>query len=92
MTVHRYFYYLIFAAGALVFWPLYLIFVLEAPLGDPACSLEPSGCPPPTLWRQMLNIVSVLGAIPLTVLLFVLYRRLVRRLLDCEEFDGDGVN
>lgn len=78
----RYLCYLGFALAALVFWPLYFMLVLGIfPFpAEPACSLDPNECPPPGVAEQMLNIVSIFGAIPTTALVFVFYRRLVRRL------------
>ena len=77
----RYAYYLAFAAGAVVFWLIVAVFVLgffPVPY-VPECQLEPDGCPEPTFWEELGTLVIVYGAIPMTVLLFVFYRRWVRR-------------
>jgi hypothetical protein len=77
----RYLYYLAFAAGAVVFWLIVAVFVLGVfPVPYvPACQLEPGGCPEPTVWKELGGLVIAYGAIPATVLLFVFYRRWVRR-------------
>jgi hypothetical protein len=80
--VFRYCCYLAFAGIALVFWMIYFLLVLgifPAPV-EPACSLEPAGCPPPSLFMQILAPLSIFGAIPITTLVFVFYRQWVRRL------------
>jgi len=79
MRALRYLLYLAFAFAALIFWPLFTFGVLGWPLGDPACTFQPGGCPPPTIWRQLSWLAVFFGAIPATVLLFVFYRRVVRR-------------
>ncbi len=83
MTPLRYLLYLIFVAGALIFWPIFFMLVLGIfpfPV-EPECAFEPGGCPAPSVFEQILNIVCIFGAIPLTALLFVVYRRWVRRIL-----------
>lgn len=74
--------YLGFVAAALVFWMLYFLLVLGIFPGpvDRTCSLEPAGCPPPSLLMQILAPVSIFGAIPASALAFVFYREWVRRL------------
>ncbi len=77
----RYLYYLAFAAAAVVFWFIVAVFVLgffPVPY-VPACQLEPGGCREPGVWEELGRVVIVYGAIPATVLLFVFYRRWVRR-------------
>jgi hypothetical protein len=77
----RYLAYLGFAVGAFVFWALFYMLVLGVfpfPV-EPACSLEPAGCPPPSVWKQLVSLVVVFGTIPLTALIFVFFRRWVRR-------------
>ena len=80
-TVFRYLLYLGFIVVALVFWPLYFMLALGIfPFpADPACAFQPGGCPPPSLFKHIVAIISIFGAIPATVLLFVFYRRWVRR-------------
>lgn len=76
----RYLAYLGFVVGAFVFWALFYVLVLGIfpfPV-ELVCALEPDGCPPPSVWKQLLNIVVVFGTIPLTVLVFVFFRRWVR--------------
>jgi hypothetical protein len=86
MKRFRYAFYLAFALGALLFWVCFALFVMGwVPFGDPACSFEPGGCPPLTFWEELRNLVLVYGAVPATVLLFVFYRRWVRRKLGMEE-------
>lgn len=73
--------YLTFAMAAFTFWALFFILVLGVfpfPV-EPQCALEPAGCPPPAIWKQLLGIVAVITPIPLTVLLFIFFRRWVRR-------------
>jgi hypothetical protein len=79
MLVLRYVLYLAFAFGAVAFWLLFALFVLGVvPFGEPACSFEPHGCSL-TFWEKALNVCTAYGAMPLTALTFVLYRRWVRR-------------
>jgi hypothetical protein len=80
-TVFRYLLYLGFVVAALIFWPLYFMLALGIfPFpADPACAFEPGGCPPQGLFEHILAIVSIFGAVPATVLLFVFYRRWVHR-------------
>jgi uncharacterized membrane protein YesL len=85
MRALRYAYYLVFVLAALLFWVVVYLFVLGAMPGDPACGFEPDGCPPPTLWRQLFNLIVVFGTIPATVLTFVFYRRWVRRKLNVDD-------
>ena len=86
MKALRYAFYLAFAFGALLFWALFAVFVMGlVPFADPACHFEPGGCPPPTFWQELFSLVVVYGAIPATVLVFIFYRRWVRRKLDMEE-------
>jgi hypothetical protein len=85
MRAHRYAYYLAFVLAAVLFWVIVYLFVLGAMPGDPACTFEPGGCPPPTLWRQLFNSIVIFGTIPVTVLSFVFYRRWVRRKLSLED-------
>jgi hypothetical protein len=86
MTVFRYCLYLAFGPGALLFWALFAVFVMGwVPFADPACGFEPGGCPPPTVWQHLFGLVVFLGAMPATVLLFVFYRRWVRRKFGMEE-------
>jgi hypothetical protein len=69
----RYLAYVAFAVGAFIFWALFYMLVLGFfPFpAEPACSLEPGGCPPPSVWEQLLNIVVIFGTIPLTVFIFL---------------------
>lgn len=86
MKALRYAFYLAFIFGALLFWVLVAVFVMGwVPFGDRACSFEPSGCPPPPLWQDFVTLVVVYGAIPTTALVFVFYRRIVRRKLGMED-------
>jgi len=77
----RYLFYLGFAAGAFIFWALFYMLVLGVfPFpAEPECALDPAGCPPASIWEQLLNFIVVFGTIPLTVFLFVFFRRWVRR-------------
>jgi hypothetical protein len=83
----RYLFYVAFAVAALILWPLYFMLVLGIfPFpAEPTCAFSPGGCPPPTALERLLGIVSIFGAVPLTVLLFVFYRRRVRRLFGKED-------
>lgn len=80
MKGFRYLLYIGFALAAVTSWALFAFFVLGwVPFGDPACSFEPSGCPPPTGWQELFSLLVAYGAIPATVLVFVFYRRWERR-------------
>ena len=81
MSGLRYLAYLAFAVGAFIFWALFYMLVLGVfPVPVlPECALEPGGCPPPSVWEQLFNIVIGFGTIPLTVILFVFFRRWVRK-------------
>jgi hypothetical protein len=86
MKALRYVFYLTFAFGALLFWALFAFFLLGwVPFGDPSCSFEPQGCPPPTFWDELVTLVVGYGALPATVLLFVFYRQWVRRKLGMDD-------
>ena len=78
----RYLYYVAFVIAALVLWTLYFMLVLGiSPVpAEPACSLDSSGCSRPTWIEHLMGVVSIFGAIPFTTLLFVFFRRRVRRL------------
>jgi hypothetical protein len=77
----RYLFYLGFAAGACIFWALFYMLVLGVfPFpAEPECAFDPAGCPPASIWKQLFTFVVVFGTIPLTVILFVFFRRWVRR-------------
>jgi len=68
MAAFRYLLYPLFVAGAVVFWSLFFVLVLGfMPVpAEPECAFNPSGCPPPGVLEQVLNIMCILGAIPLT--------------------------
>ena len=85
MKALRYLFYVVFAVAAFVFWVVFAVFVMGWIPGDRACTFEPSGCPEPPIWRTLFNLVVAYGAIPATVLVFVFYRRLVRRKLGMDE-------
>ena len=73
----RYLFYLAFTVAALIFWALlFILGVVPFPV-EPQCALEPASCP--TIWTQLLIIVAALTPFPLTVLLFIFFRRWVRR-------------
>jgi hypothetical protein len=83
----RYLAYLCFAVAAFVFWALFYMLVLGVfpfPV-EPACSLEPRGCPPPSALRQLLSLVVLFGTVPLTVFVFVFSRRWVRKQVGLQE-------
>ena len=84
MAALRYILYLAFAFSALAFWAFVAFGFLGFSFGDPSCSFEPGGCPEPSTVMQIFHLIVVYGAIPATVLLFVCYRRWVRRLLGME--------
>lgn len=85
MHAFRYIFYFAYALGALVFWIFVAFSLLGFSFGDPACSFEPGGCPEPSLGVRILHLLVGYGAIPATVLLFVFYRRWVRRLFGMED-------
>jgi hypothetical protein len=72
-----------FVAGALIFWPLFFMWFLGFyPFpAEPKCAFESAGCPPPGLFDQVVNFVCIFGAMPVTALLFVIYRRWVLRVV-----------
>lgn len=83
----RYLAYLAFAVGAFTFWALFYMLVLGIfpfPV-EPQCAFEPGGCPPPSVWEQLFNLVVIFGTIPLTVILFVIFRRWVRKAVGLED-------
>lgn len=76
----RYLAYLGFAVGTFAFWALFYMLVpgfFPFP-AEPACGLEPKGCPPPSVWEHLGILIVVFGTIPLTALVFVFFRRWVR--------------
>lgn len=84
----RYLAYLGFAVGAFVFWALFYMLVLDVfpfPV-EPACSVQPEGCPPPSVWQQLVNLVVVFGTLPLTAFVFMLFRRWVRKHAGLQEW------
>ena len=82
----RYLFYVAFALASLVFWALVAMFLFGMfPFADPACHFEPAGCLPMPLWRQLINMILVYAALPLTVLIFVFFRRWVRRKLGFDD-------
>lgn len=83
----RYFAYLAFALAAFAFWMLFITLVLGMwPVpADPPCSLEPGGCPPQSVWSQLGRLVLIAGIVPLTVLLFFVFRRWVRAKVGLED-------
>lgn len=83
----RYFAYVAFAFAALVFWALFYVLVLGVfPFpADPHCAFEPGGCSEPSVWKQSLNILVIFGTIPLTVVVFVFFRRWVRKKVGFDE-------
>lgn len=85
MKAFRYILYIAYALGALIFWLFVALNVLGFSFGDPACRFEPRGCPEPATGRQIVHLIVVYGAIPATVIVFVLYRRWVRRLFDMHD-------
>jgi hypothetical protein len=86
MKALRYGFYLAFAFAALLFWAIFAVFVMGwIPFADPACSFEPAGCPPPKFWQELFGLIVIFAAIPATVLVFIFYRRWVRRKLGIEE-------
>lgn len=86
MKVVRWLCYLGFATGALLVWALFVFGVLGVvPFAEPECALKAAGCPPPSVWKHLLTIIVVFGAIPLTTLMFVFFRRWVRRMMGAED-------
>jgi hypothetical protein len=84
----RYLFYIAFAIVAFIFWALFYMLVMGVfPFpAEPECALQPAGCPPPSVWEQLLNLVVGFGTIPLTVILFVFFRRWVRRMVGFHDF------
>ena len=81
--VLRYATYLAFAVTAFMFWAAYAMFVLDIfPFpAEPACVLDNTPCPEPPLLARILKTASAWLAIPLTVVVFIFFRRFVRRRL-----------
>ena len=75
--IGRYAAYFAFAVGTATVWIWYFDFLIFRSLSDPSCR---ESCPPTTLDNWVLAI-SVILAIPVTVLAFVLFQRLMRRVL-----------
>jgi hypothetical protein len=82
--VLRYTAYLLFAAIALFVW-LFVFLLLGFAPGDPACVGDPNGCPPPSFVKQTISLLVIFGCIPLTVLVFIFFRRGIRRMLGMAE-------
>ena len=85
--VLRYLAYLAFAFAALIFWALYAMLVLGIfpfPV-EPACIVYGTPCPEPALIVRILKVASIWLAIPLTVLVFIFYRRFIRRRLGYDD-------
>ncbi len=78
--VLRYVAYLVFAGFAIVFWSGMLMF---RALGDPVC--DPYPCPPPSWLSHAFDLLVIWGSMPITVLLFIPFRLLVRRVLIAED-------
>ena len=83
----RYLFYIGFAVAAFTFWALFYMLVMGVfPFpAEPECTLQPAGCPPPSVWEQLFNLVVFFGTVPLTALLFVFFRRWVRRKVGLED-------
>jgi len=83
----RYLAYLAFAVAALIFWALvYTEFLGFYPFPiERVCQFTDAECPPPSIWPQIFNTVVVLGTVPLTVMLFVFFRRWVRKALGLQD-------
>jgi len=78
--VLRYVAYLAFAVFAIMFWSGMLIF---RAMGDPVC--DPYPCPPPSWLSHAIDLAVIWGSIPITVVLFIPYHQLVRRVLIAED-------
>jgi hypothetical protein len=78
----RYLFYAGLLTAALTLWAAYFVLVLGIPASPArsACLFEAAGCFGPTWAGQLLDALSIFGATPLTVLLFVIFRSWVRRL------------
>ena len=77
--VLRYLLYLAFVAAAVLFWLLFFLYI-TAP-ADPGSCLSGRDCGEASFARNLVAVASVWLAMPLTALVFVFYRRLVRWLL-----------
>ena len=81
----RYLAYLAFAIFTPIFWISFAWIVTgSVPLGDRVCDFEPQGCPEPPVFVQAFGVIAIFLALPLTALAFVLFRKLVRRLLQID--------
>jgi hypothetical protein len=83
MTTLRYLLYVLFVAVALVFWPLFMMGVLDMhmiPGAEPRCVIYPP-CEEPGFFLRLIRTLTFFGAIPLTALGFAAYRRWVHRIL-----------
>ena len=79
--------YLAFAVTAFIFWAVIYTEVLgfyPFPI-EPVCQFTDAECPPPSVWPQIFNTIVLLGTVPLTVILFVFFRRWVRRGLGMQD-------
>ena len=83
-VILRYVAYIAFAGAAFFFWLFYAVHVLGifwAPI-DRFC--EPN-CPEPSMLRRVVEVASVWLAIPITVIVFIFYRRGVRKILGYQD-------
>ena len=88
--IARYTAYLAFAAAVPVFWVMFAFVVfgfLPFP-GDPACHFEPQGCPERPMIVQAIGVICMFASVPLTVLAFVLFRKVVRRAVGLPKSEG----
>ncbi|HEX6376570.1 MAG TPA: hypothetical protein VFZ91_12720 [Allosphingosinicella sp.] len=83
-TFLRYLLYIAFVFAAVIFWLLVAVFFLGFSMGDPACLAEGTPCPRPAFLEQAAKTLTPYAAMPLTALVFVFYRRAVRRMVELD--------
>jgi dolichyl-phosphate-mannose--protein O-mannosyl transferase len=86
LKLYRWLCYLGFAMGAALFWALFFFGLLGVvPFAEPLCALEPAGCPPPSALQHLLTAIFLLSILPMTTLLFVFFRRRMRKRMGMED-------
>jgi hypothetical protein len=83
-TLFRYLLYLGFVFAAIVFWLIVGGLFLGLSMGDPACLAEGTPCPVPGYWENGARILLTFSMMPLTALVFVFYRKAIRRMFELD--------
>ncbi len=85
--VVRYLAYFVFALVTPIFWMMFafLVFGFLPFPSDPACHFDPAGCPRAPLVVRLLGTICGYSALPLSVVAFIFYRKMIRRILGLGE-------